>query len=143
MAVVTKGCQVTLHYVGKFDDGKIFDTTLSNSPFTYEVGSNVVLPQFEKNILGMAIGEKKTFLILEGDAYGPIRGSLVIEVPLEKFPQHIKPEVGMRLNIPLKGLRVQYPVRVLAVSDISVTIDANHPLAGKNLRFEVEILEID
>jgi len=140
---VIEGCTVTLQYTGKLESGKIFDSTKYSEHLTYEVGISLVLPEFEKHIIGMAVGEKKDFLILTDDAYGPIQGSLVIEIPRERLPRHIEPQVGMRLEIPLKGLRVQYPVRILAVSDVSITIDANHPLAGKNLRYEVKIIKID
>lgn len=137
------GDRVAVHYIGKLNDGTVFDKTEKQSPFYLKIGSKQVLPSFEKQLIGMKVGEEKTFTILSKDGYGPLQEQLIIEVPLEKLPSHIKPKIGQRLNIPLKKNGLPYPVTIMHTSDISITIDANHPLAEKDLHFYVKMLSIE
>ncbi len=140
--MIGEGDEVAVHYVGKLDDGMIFDTTEGKDPFTFVVGGGLVLPKFEKNVLGMEVGESTSFLISADDAYGSVQEDLFIEIPIERVPHHIEPSVGMLLDVPFKGVKVPYPVKIIQVTDIAITIDANHPLAGKDLSFKVEVVSV-
>lgn len=140
---VKKGDKVAITYIGKLDTGKFFDFGHTKKPYTYIVGSGKVLPAFDQHIIGMHLGEEKTFRILHNDAYGELKGELLIEVPKEFIPKHIQLKLGMYLDIPLKSLGDHpYPVQVTRIGDVSVSINANHPLAGRDLIYTVKVLAI-
>lgn len=131
---------VTLNYTGTLEDGQIFDQT--KEPFILKIGSNLIFPKFEKKLIGMSAGEAKKFSLYPEEAYGPYDPHLLIEIPRTKLPSHIHIHVGMKISIPLKKAKLQYPMEIVAINDLSFTLDANHPLAGKVLHFEVEVLSI-
>lgn len=139
---VKQGDKVLVHYTGKLENGEIFDRTKSNAPFALTIGSGKVLAKFEKNLIGMKEGETKSFCIPSEEAYGPLNGNLMIEILREHLPGDIDPFVGMRLSVPLKFRKKPISVKILAVNDISVTVDANHNLAGRDLFYTVEIVSI-
>lgn len=142
MEEVEKGDLVRLHYTGKLENGKVFDKTQENKPFEFYIGKGTVLPKFEDAILGMKDGEKKTFKVKPEDAYGQRRDELVVEVLKENLPKDLKPQVGQILEIRQKDSNAITQVEILRISENSISIDANHPLAGHELTFEVEIVKV-
>lgn len=141
MNQVTGNETVKLHYTGKLNDGQIFDSSLEREPLEVTLGEGRLIPGFEKGLVDMKINEKKTITIPKEEAYGDIMDELFQKVPTEHLPQDIKPEVGM-------GLVTRNPdgsereLRVTEVMDDFIIVDANHPLAGQDLTFELELLEI-
>jgi peptidylprolyl isomerase len=141
MAIAGIGDTVRVHYTGKLSDGTIFDTSLGREPLEFTIGDGRLIPGFEKAVIGMTTGETKTVFIAPEDAYGPYLEELTADVDLSQFPPHIKPEVGLHLQIRQEnGSFVD--VVITKITGSTVTLDANHPLAGKELIFEIELLEI-
>ena len=140
-AQVKNGDTVQVQYTGKLADGTVFDSSAERGPLEFTLGAGQLIPGFEKAVLGMKVGEKKTVTIPADEAYGPRREDMILEVPREKLPSGITPEVGLLLetNRPDGGTMV---VVITNVTDTTVTIDANHPLAGKDLTFEIELVKI-
>jgi peptidylprolyl isomerase len=135
------GNTVQVNYTGKLADGTVFDTSVGRAPLEFTLGTGQVIPGFEKAALGMKVGEKKTVTIPANEAYGPYRNELVLEVSKDKLPIGITPQVGLRLQ--QKGDNNSVIVATITkVSDTTVTLDANHPLAGKDLTFEIELVKI-
>ena len=141
MAQATSGDTVHVHYTGKLDDGTVFDTSEGRDPLAFTVGSGQVVPGFDEAVSGMQVGDSKTVRIGPGDAYGEHREDLILDVPTEQLPEGLEPEVGMELG--LRGQDGQtMPVRVASVGAEAITLDANHPLAGKSLTFDVTLVSI-
>ncbi|MDT8273280.1 MAG: peptidylprolyl isomerase [Desulfomonilia bacterium] len=136
-----KGDLIKVHYTGRLEDGKKFDTSVGRSPLVFTIGENEVIPGFEDAIIGMAIGEMKTISIPPDHAYGFYNEDLVIEMPVEYFPDDISPEIGMPLKI-IDEDSHEVPVVVTGIFEESIRLDANHPLAGKTLVFDIELLDI-
>jgi FKBP-type peptidyl-prolyl cis-trans isomerase 2 len=141
MAQAKQGDTVKVNYVGKLSDGKVFDSSKEHEPLKFTLGQRQVIAGFEEGVIGMALGETKTINVTPDKAYGPIRKELIDNIPKEWLPKGIHPEVGKRLRIQQPG---QQPILMLitAETDTEITVDANHPLAGKDLIFEIELLEI-
>jgi peptidylprolyl isomerase len=138
---VKKGDVVRVHYTGTLVDGTQFDSSLGRKPLEFTVGAGQMIAGFDAGVLGMAIGEKKTLQIDPENAYGLSNPEAIIEFPKDNVPAEMQLEVGMPLNLQNEyGQPV--PVVVLEVKDDVVIMDANHSLAGKDLIFEVEIVEI-
>ncbi|MBN1116552.1 MAG: peptidylprolyl isomerase [Bacteroidales bacterium] len=133
--------KVKVHYKGTLSNGEIFDSSEGRNPLEFIVGTGQVIPGFDKGVEGMAVNESKTISIPSNEAYGEVREDLIQEVPKSNLPEEIKPEVGMQLvsNTP-DGQQI--PLIVKEVNDESITVDANHPLAGKDLTFEVTLVGI-
>lgn len=142
MQQAKRGDTVHVHYRGTLDDGSEFDSSAGGDPLTFTIGAGEVIPGFESALEGMSTGEKKTQHIPATEAYGERRDELVFEVGREQMPDGDEIEIG-------DMLRVGFPdgssanVQVAAMNEQSVTLDANHPLAGKNLTFELELVRID
>lgn len=138
---VKKGDVVRVHYTGTLLDGTQFDSSVGRNPLEFTVGAGQMIAGFDAGVLGMTVGEKKTLQIDPENAYGPSNPEAIIEFPKENVPAEMQLEVGMQLN-----LQNQYgqpvPVVVLEVKDDVIIMDANHSLAGKDLIFEVELVEI-
>ncbi len=141
MAIAENGNKVKIHYKGSLDDGTIFDSSDGREPLEFELGSGQVIPGFDKNVKGMGLNEKKTIAIPADEAYGARRDDLIMDFPKSEFPDNINPEVGQQLQMQNQDGQV-FNVLVTGVSDENVTLDANHPLAGKNLNFDIELIEI-
>jgi peptidylprolyl isomerase len=141
MSKAANGNKVKVHYKGSFDDGTVFDSSEDKEPLEFELGSGQVIPGFDKNIEGMELNEKKTIQIQSEDAYGARREELIMDFPKTEFPDDVNPEVGQQLQMQNQEGQV-FNVLVTAVSGETVTLDANHPLAGKNLNFDIELIEI-
>jgi peptidylprolyl isomerase len=141
MTQAKMGDTVKVHYTGKLEDGTVFDTSTNRDPLQFTIGEGRVIPSFEQAVVGMNPGESKTTKIPADKAYGPHREELVLAVDRNQFPVDLKPEVGQRLqNRQADGRTIV--VTVTDVSESSVTLDANHPLAGEDLTFDVQLLEI-
>ena len=141
MAQVKNGDTVKVHYHGRFADGTTFDSSEGRSPLEFEVGSGNVIKGFDEGVVGMERGEKKTIHITAEDAYGPSMPENVIEFPRSQFPQDMQPEIGMQLNLRSQDGQ-NIPVVIAEVKDEVVVLDANHPLAGRDLIFDVEVVDI-
>lgn len=141
MAGATSGDTVKVHYTGKLTDGTIFDSSLDRAPLEFKMGEGRIIPGFERIVKGMAPGEKKTGEIAAEDAYGPHHPDMVLKVDRDQFPDDLSPQVGQRLEM-TRNDGNPVDVTVVEVSDQSVTLDANHPLAGRSLIFEIELIEI-
>ncbi len=140
MTQVKNGDSVRVHYTGTLADGSQFDSSVGGSPLEFSVGGNQVIAGFEEAVLGMSIGDSKVVNIPATEAYGPYVDDLVIALPREQFPPHISPQVGMQLEMQANHGRMV--VVITQVTDEAVTLDANHPLAGKDLTFAIELVEI-
>lgn len=141
MSQAKPGDSVKIHYSGTLDDGTPFDSSVGREPLEFELGSGQVIPGFDHAVEGMAIGEKKSVKIPPEQAYGPRHEQMIQEVPKSALPESLEPEEGM-------ALRAQQPdgqvinLTVTAVGDDSITVDANHPLAGQSLNFDIELVAI-
>ena len=139
--VVKDGRNVTVHYVGKLDDGSIFDSSRDYEPISFEVGGGKVIPGFDQAVVGMKVGETKSVQILSEDAYGDRNENAVLVVPRDAFPEDMEIEIGMQVTG--QGPNGDFPAIVTATASNGVTIDMNHPLAGQNLNFEIEVVEVN
>jgi peptidylprolyl isomerase len=141
MQQVKAGDTVKVHYHGRLTDGTTFDSSEGREPLEFEVGTGSVIKGFDDGVTGMTVGDKKTIEIPVDDAYGPKDPSMVVEFPIANFPEDMKPEVGMRLNM-TNGSGQVIPVVITEVNPDNVILDANHPLAGEDLIFDIELVEI-
>jgi FKBP-type peptidyl-prolyl cis-trans isomerase 2 len=141
MAEVKNGDTVRVHYTGKLGDGTIFDSSTNRSPLEFKVGQGQVIQGFEEAVIGMNPGEAKTVKISVDQAYGPRRDDMITQIERNQIPPHIQLEVGLQLQVTSPGGQPAI-VTVMDLSESSVTLDANHPLAGKDLTFEIELVEI-
>jgi peptidylprolyl isomerase len=141
MAQAKIGDTVKVHYTGKFGDGMVFDTSIDDEPLEFRIGERQVIPGFEEAVVGMKPGETKTVNIPVDKAYGPHRDDLVQVVDRKQLPASLKPEIGQ----PLEGRQPDGEIVAATVIDVTeshVTLDANHPLAGKSLTFVIQLIEI-
>ncbi len=142
MQQVKSGDTIKVHYHGKLTDGTTFDSSEGREPLEFEVGSGMVIAGFDIGVTGMSIGEKKTVSIPPEEAYGEKQEEMVMEFPMDRFPDDMKPEVGMQLNMSsADGQNI--PVIIREVLEDKVILDANHPLAGEELVFDLELVEIN
>jgi len=141
MAQAKAGDTVHVHYTGRLNDGTVFDSSDGRDPLKFTLGSGQVIPGFDNAVINMSIGEKKTVEIPVDEAYGPSQDDLVMPVPRNQFPPDIIPEVGQQLQVgsPTGEMLV---VTVTDVKEDIVTLDANPPLAGEDLTFDLELVAI-
>lgn len=142
MAQVKKGDTVKVHYHGKLTNGETFDSSAGREPLSFEVGSGSVIKGFDDGVTGMTIGEKKTITIPADEAYGQPNDEMIIDMPKDRFPQDMEVQVGTPLMMS-NAEGQQFQVIVTDIKEDSVTLDANHPLAGKDLVFDLEVVEIE
>jgi peptidylprolyl isomerase len=141
MPQAKKGDNVRVHYTGKLTDGTIFDSSLQRDPLEFVVGGGMVIAGFDDGVTGLEIGESRTVTIPPERGYGARREDMIIVIPREQFPSHLSPNLGDKYQVPDPSGRLS----VLTVNDITdenITLDANHELAGKDLIFEIELIEI-
>ena len=141
MSQVKENDTVKVHYTGKLTDGQVFDTSEGKEPIEFTLGKGQLIPGFEKGLLDMKVNEKKTITIPKEEAYGEPREDLVQEVEKSQLPEEIKPEVGMGLVSKTPDGREMNLV-VAEVKEDTIVVDGNHPLAGKDLVFDLEVVEI-
>ncbi|HEV2148204.1 MAG TPA: peptidylprolyl isomerase [Longimicrobiaceae bacterium] len=140
MAQAKSGDTVRVHYTGRLDDGTVFDSSQGREPLEFTLGAQQVIPGFEQAVDGLSPGEERTVEIPADRAYGPRRDEMMLTVGRDQFPPEVQPEVGQQLQMS-QGEQVAV-VTVAEVSDTDVTLDANHPLAGKDLTFDVRLVDI-
>lgn len=141
MSEAKTGDTVRIHYTGTLTDGSEFDSSAGRDPLEFTIGSGQIIPGLEKEIEGMKVGDRNTVTVAADEAYGPHRPEGVQEVPRSNIPETIDLAVGTQLQGMTPDGR-QMNLTVIELSDETVTLDANHPLAGKDLVFEVELVEI-
>lgn len=141
MTQAQSGDRIQVHYTGKLVDGTTFDSSVEREPLEFTLGQGETIAGFENAILGMSPGESKTETILCAHAYGPRLPEMVIEVERQQFPPSIQPQVGQRLQV-TQSNGAAVPVIVTEVADHQVTLDANHPLAGHDLVFDITLVAI-
>lgn len=142
MSKVKDGDTVKVHYTGKLtEEGTVFDSSREREPLEFTLGEGQLIPGFEKAVIGMEAGDNTTVDIESEDAYGARREDLELEVSKSDLPDNIDPEPGMQLQMQQQNGQA-IPVQITAVEDDYVKLDANHPLAGKDLTFDIELIEI-
>lgn len=141
MAQPQAGETVKVHYTGKLENGEVFDSSKEGEPLEFTIGSGNIIPGFEAAVSEMEAGESKTITIPAEKAYGPRSEKVIFNVERSKLPQEMEPQVGMQLAVSSDNGQ-QVPVWITDVKPESVTLDGNHPLAGKDLTFELELVAI-
>ena len=141
MAQAKLGDRVKVNFIGKLEDGSVFANTADSEPLEFKLGENRIIPGIEDAIEGMNVGESKTVNVNPEQAYGQHRDELIEEIGRDMFPENVEPKVGQRFEIARQAGQPMV-VRVVDVSEQTVTLDGNHPLAGRDLTFELELLEI-
>jgi peptidylprolyl isomerase len=141
MAQAKQGDTVKVHYTGKLADGSVFDSSANRDPLEFTIGQGQVIPGFEQAVVGMKAGDAKTATIAPDDAYGPHRPNMVGAVDRSQLPQDINPQVGQQLQVRQQDGHSMV-VKVTEVGKGKVTLDANHPLAGKDLTFDIQLVDI-
>jgi peptidylprolyl isomerase len=140
MAQAQNGDTVKVHYTGKLEDGTQFDSSVNGDPLEFTLGEGRIIPGFEQAVLGMNPGDSKTIDIPADQAYGPYREELLMVVDREQLPPTIDPQVGQQLQV--RQGDEAFVVQITDVSDSDVTLDRNHPLAGEDLTFDIQLVEI-
>jgi len=141
MVQAKSGDRVHVHYAGRLDDESVFDTSEGRDPLTFQLGKGQVVPGFDNAVSGMAVGEKKTVTIPAAEAYGPRIDQLTLTAPRENLPPGYDPQVGEMMGLETKDGH-QMDVMITHVDESSVKMDGNHPLAGKDLTFDIELVKI-
>jgi FKBP-type peptidyl-prolyl cis-trans isomerase 2 len=135
------GDTVKVHYTGRLQDGTVFDTSVGSEPLEFTLGQGQIIPGFEQAVIGMQVGESKTVTIPADQAYGPRRDDMILEVSRDELPDDLEPTVGMQLQMN-QGDGGIIIVTITEVSETTIKIDANHPLAGQDLTFDIKLVGI-
>ena len=135
------GKKVKVHYTGTFDDGEVFDSSKETDPLEFELGAGQVIPGFDQAVAGMEVGEVKNVRIPEADAYGAYNPEMVFTTDHSQFDENVTPQVGQQFQAETPDGQPLFLV-VKEVSEEGIVMDANHPMAGKDLNFELELVEI-
>ncbi len=141
MAEAQSGDKVKVHYTGKLEDGTVFDSSVERDPLELTLGEELVIAGFEKAVVGMNPGESKTVDIPVDEAYGPYLEEQVVTVPRDGLPEDVKPQLG-EILVMRSPEGQEYRVTVKAITDDTLILDGNHPLAGKDLTFDIELVGI-
>ena len=139
--MIEAGKTVKVHYKGTLDDGSVFDSSEGRDPIEFQMGSGSLIPGFEAAVAEMDIDETRSVTIPSAEAYGDVNEDMVGEIPRSNLPDDIEPEVGMVLS--MQSPDGEMPVRVVAMDEENLTLDANHPLAGQNLTFELTLIGVN
>ncbi len=138
MSQVKDGDTVKVHYTGTLEDGSVFDSSEGRDPLEFTLGQGQLIAGFEKTVLGMTAGESRTVKIPAEEAYGPYRDEMVLAVPRSQFPPDMNPEPGLQLQVGQDDEHKML-VTITKITDDEITLDANHPLAGKELTFSIQL----
>jgi FKBP-type peptidyl-prolyl cis-trans isomerase 2 len=138
---VKKGDKIKVDYTGTLDDGTVFDTSEGKQPLEFTVGEGKIIKGFDNAVIGMEKGEEKEVKIESTDAYGDPNPDMLKKIPREKLPPEQEPKPGMVLALKTPDGR-QFPAKIKEVTDTEITIDLNHPLAGKTLNFKIKVVDI-
>lgn len=141
MSTIENGNTVKVHYKGTLDSGEVFDSSEGRDPLEFTMGAGQLIPGFEKAIMGLKVGDSTTTNIPSAEAYGEHNPEMTITVPKEQLPEGMEPVVGMQLQLNQENGQ-PVPCQIAKIEGEEITIDANHPLAGKDLTFEIEVVEI-
>jgi peptidylprolyl isomerase len=141
MAQAKTGDTVKVHYTGKLDDGTVFDSSEGREPLEFKIGEGGLIPDFEQAVVGMKPGDSKTIQIASENAYGPYHEEMVIDIERKELPEDLEPKVDQKLQVQQKEGE-EFVVTVTEVTETSVKLDGNHPLAGKDLTFDIELTEV-
>jgi peptidylprolyl isomerase len=141
MTEVKEGDVVKIHYTGTLDDGSVFDSSEGRDPLEFKVGEGQVIPGFEKGVMGMAVGENKKIHIPSEDAYGEYREDMKLDAPRKHFPEDLEIQNGMQFQLQADNGQTILAT-VIGFTDTDVYLDANHPLAGKALNFDLKLESI-
>ena len=141
MSKAKDGDTVKVHYTGTLENGEVFDTSREREPLEFKLGEGQLIPGFEKAVIGMNVGDSTTINIPSTEAYGDTREDLIIAVPKDQLPKEIEPKVGMQLQVNQENGQ-PVPVRIAEITDTELKLDANHPLAGEDLTFEIELVNV-
>ncbi len=141
MTIAKDGDTVKVHYTGTLENGEVFDTSQEREPLEFTLGQGQLIPGFEKAVIGLNVGDSTKVDIPSGEAYGELREDLVLNVPKDQLPADVEPQVGMQLQVNQPNGQ-PVPVRITNITDEELTLDANHPLAGKDLSFKIELVEV-
>jgi len=137
----SNGHTVKVHYTGKLTDNTVFDSSINREPLEFTLGQGMMIQGFEQAVLGMQVGESKTTSILANDAYGQIEQDRIFQVPKNEFPADMNLQIGLQIYIEYSD-GYSMPASVTAIQGDAVTLDTNHPLAGKDLVFDIQLIEI-
>lgn len=141
MSIIKEGDTVTVHYTGTLNSGEVFDSSKDREPLSFTLGQGQLIAGFEKAVIGLSVGDTTTTNIPATEAYGERNPEMIVEVPKNQLPTEIEAKVGVQLQLNQPNGQA-IPVQITEVNEDTITIDANHPLAGKNLSFEIEIVSI-
>jgi len=141
MSGAKNGDTVKVVYTGKLDDGSVFDTTAEGEPIEFTIGQGQVLPAFEEAVIGMGSGDSKTIVIPPDEAYGDRSDELILTMGRDQVPFDREPEIGKMYRLVQKDGQ-SFPVTVMDMSEETIVFDANHPLAGKDLTFDIQLVQI-
>jgi peptidylprolyl isomerase len=141
MSEAKNGDTVMVHYTGTLEDGTIFDSSIDREPLQVTLGKGQLIKGFEEAVIGMSVGETKAVRILSDDAYGSYREELLLKFNKTDFPENIEPKEGLVINLMSPDGRSMLAA-IIEISGDSITLDANHPLAGKDLTFSIDLVEI-
>lgn len=142
MSQAKKGDSVKIHYKGTLEDGTVFDSSEGHDPLGFKIGAGEVIVGFEEAVTGMTVGEKKNVLIPADKAYGQPQKEMIIQAPINQIPADLNPEIGQKLEMGGPNGEL-LAVEVVELTDEYITLDANPPLAGKDLTFDIELMAIE
>ena len=142
MTAVAEGSKVKVHYTGTFDDGEVFDSSRQADPLAFEVGAGEVIPGFEQAVVGMQAGDNKKIRLEEDEAYGPYNEEMIIDADPSQFDEGLDPQVGQQFQTQTQD-GTPLLLTVIDKDEEKIKLDANHPMAGKALNFDLEIVEVE
>ncbi len=141
MSIAKEGNTVKVHYTGTLKNGEVFDSSKEKEPLEFKLGEGQLIPGFEKAVIGMNVGDSTTINIPSAEAYGDTREDLIIAVPKDQLPKEIEPQIGMQLQVNQENGQ-PVPVRIADITETELKLDANHPLAGEDLTFDIELVNV-